>query len=612
LRDWHQRYDTAGLTIVGVHTPEFLWERFYGKVAEATRRLRVSYPVVQDNDHAIWKRFGIRAWPTAVLIDKTGVVRYWQGRVRRDRVDDTAPPGRGVMASRFASPQARFSAFALLAIVLPAAVLAVLGHVSLRQWETTSELLFREQSREMASMAAEKVRMVLAQVEDEAIRHIQAAVQRAELTPEALETARAAAPLIQRLYLFDRGGRLLFPPSWSAEDADVLATLPAEIPPGLWASGGRRYVRVGREVLVAVVLRAASGAPLLVGLSRDPEVLRRDVFAKTLGSVEGPSVVAILDADERPVYARETLERADRIVSVALGDALPAWRVALYQTAGVSPREAVRRQIALFTGAFGLLLVVIVAGLGATYRLVRRETQMARLKADFVANVSHDLKTPLSLIRMFGETLEMGRLRDEQQRQEYYRVITRESERLSRLIDNVLDFSRIDGGRRRYDFAPAAVEPLVRETVDAFGYVLAQQGFTVEIHVAPDLPDLTLDAEAISQALANLIDNAIKYAGERKSLVIDASLQDEHLALSVADQGIGIPPEEQSRIFEMFYRVGRSETQGRRGSGMGLALVRHIMDAHGGRVTVESRPGHGSRFTLWLPCGPSAARAEGD
>ena len=116
-----------------------------------------------------------------------------------------------------------------------------------------------------------------------------------------------------------------------------------------------------------------------------------------------------------------------------------------------------------------------------------------------------------------------------------------------------------------------------------------------------------MDAGAVAQALANLVDNAIKYSGERSSLAVDARVDATQLALSVADEGIGIPPGEQERIFEKFYRVGRSETQSRRGSGVGLALVRHIAEAHGGRVTVESRPGHGRRFTLWIPLAHPAA-----
>ncbi len=205
---------------------------------------------------------------------------------------------------------------------------------------------------------------------------------------------------------------------------------------------------------------------------------------------------------------------------------------------------------------------------------------MAQLKSDFVANVSHDLKTPLSVIRMFGETLEMGRVPDEARRQEYYRVITRESERLSRLIDNVLDFSRIEGGRRRYDLAPTAVEPLIRDTLEAFAYPLEQGGFKLEVAVAADLPEVPMDADAISQALANLIDNAIKYSDADRVVAVDARRDGEGLALTVADRGVGIAPAEHTRIFEKFYRVGRSETQGRRGSGVGLALVRHVAEAH--------------------------------
>jgi len=485
--------------------------------------------------------------------------------------------------------------------VLPAAMLAVLGSLSLRQWESSAELLFREQARDMASMAAEKVSMVLLRTEDDILGRIQAILGGSDGGPGTLGQFLAEAPLIRRLYLFDRRGRLLFPSASTAEDRGLFAGLLAEIPQSFWERGGRRHLIWGDQVVLAAVFKTRGGAPALAALALDLDALRREIFEPTLGRLEGPTVLAVIDHRDRAVYSREPVDQAERVITTPLGAELPAWRVALYQPRGASPRQAVRRQTTIFMVAFGLLLVVIVAGLVATYRLVQRETEMARLKADFVANVSHDLKTPLSLIRMFGETLEMGRVPDERTRREYYRVITRESERLSRLIDNVLDFSRIEGGRRLYDIVPTAVEPLVRDTLEAFSYPLSQQGFKVEVAVPPDLPDVPMDAEAVSQALANLVDNAIKYSAERKSLRVDARIRDDHLALSVADEGIGIPPEEQGRVFEKFYRAGRSEIQGRRGSGVGLALVRHIAEAHGGRVTVESRPGEGSRFTLWLP-----------
>jgi signal transduction histidine kinase len=382
----------------------------------------------------------------------------------------------------------------------------------------------------------------------------------------------------------------------------------AELPPGFWDRGGRRHLVAGGRVVLAAVLRGAGGQPVLAGLTRSEAALARDVLAKTLGTAAGTSVLAVLDPAGRPVYASRALDRTEHVLTVAFGEALPAWRVALYQPQGLTPRDAVRRQAMLFTGAFALLLVVIALGLAATYRLVRRESEMARLKADFVANVSHDLKTPLSLIRMFAETLELGRVPTEAARREYYGVITRESERLSRLIDNVLDFSRLESGGRRYEIRPAAVEPVVHEAVEAFRYPLTQGGFAVEVDVAPDLPAVPMDTAAIGQAIGNLIDNAVKYSAARRHLSVAARQRDGQLAIEVADEGIGIPAAELGRIFGKFYRIGHSETQGRRGSGLGLALVKHIAEAHGGRVAVESRPGAGSRFTLLLPlAAPDAA-----
>jgi signal transduction histidine kinase len=505
------------------------------------------------------------------------------------------------------SPSTRFSTFALLAIVVPAAIVAVLGYLSLRQWAASADLLVREQARDTASMAAAKIDMVLRHSDEDALARLQTVLGAGGPGDSRLAGWLRETPLFERLYLFDRQGRLVYPSAWRGDDAELQTRVLAEISQGFWSRGGRRDFVADGQAVLAAVLKAGDGTPLLAVLCRNLEALKREVLDTTLGALEAPTLVAVLDQDGRPVWSRGGLEGADRVATAGLQGGPPAWRVALYQAPGRSPGQAVRRQVMVFTAAFGVLLAVIVVGIAVTWRLMHRETEMARLKSDFVANVSHDLKTPLSVIRMFGETLEMGRLEDETKRREYYRVITRESERLSRLIDNVLDFSRIEGGRRRYDFAPTAVEPLVRDTLEAFVYPLAQHAFKVEVDVAPDLPEVPLDGEAVAQALANLIDNAIKYSGDEKVIRITARLIDDRLALAVEDRGLGIPLEEQAKIFDKFYRVGRSDTQGRRGSGVGLALVRHVAEAHGGRVAVLSRPGEGSRFTLWLPLrGPGA------
>ena len=485
--------------------------------------------------------------------------------------------------------------------MVPAAIVAGLGYVSLRHWQASAELLFREQARDMAVMAADKIEMTLREAEDALLDRLQEVMIGATALSAALAQFKTDHPLVNRLYVFDRQGQLLYPTMRHQADAAILARLLAEVSQGFWERGGRRELTGGDQIALAAILRGSDGRPVLATLTWDIDVLCESILARTFRALEAPTILAVLDEQDRPLYSKDPLGGADRVLVVPFRERLATWRLAVYQAPGLSPRRAVRRQVMLFTAAFGVLLAVIVAGIVVTWRLMRREAEMAQLKSDFVANVSHDLKTPLSVIRMFGETLEMGRVTEPSQRQEYYRVIARESERLSRLIENVLDFARIEGGRRTYTIVPTAVEPIVRDTLDAFEHSLASQGFKVEVLVPADLPEVPLDGEAIAQALANLVDNAIKYSGDEKALTVEARRVGNELALSVTDAGVGIAPEEQGKVFEKFYRAGRSETQGRRGSGVGLALVRHIVEAHGGRVTVESTPGRGSRFTLWLP-----------
>jgi len=489
------------------------------------------------------------------------------------------------------------------AVFAAAFVLAALGYFSLRRWEVAAERELRGQARDTAQMAAEKVEMALVRAEQDAIAALQAAALAPDFGAAAVEAWKARHALFDAVYVLDRQGRVLYPVSWTRDEADLVTAMRAEISQGFWDRGGRRHVEVGGHVLLAAVIPGSSRGPLLVGLRRDDQVLHREVLEKTLGGTESPGSLAILDGNGRAVFGSPALDRAEPVLTVPFGEALPAWRVALYPPAGLSPREMVRRQAMIFMAALALLLVVIAGGLVATYRLVRRESEIARLKSDFVANVSHDLKTPLALIRMFAETLEMDRVPDERRRREYYGVLTRESERLSRLIDNVLDFSRIESGGQRYQIAPGPVEPIVHEVIESFRHPLHQQGFTVDVTVEPDLPDVPLDGDAMKQALANLVDNAMKYSGDRRHVRVAARRDGAGVAVEVADDGIGVPLSERERIFEKFYRVGRSETQGRRGSGVGLALVKHIVEAHGGRVTVDGRPGEGSCFTLHLPGG---------
>ncbi len=256
------------------------------------------------------------------------------------------------------------------------------------------------------------------------------------------------------------------------------------------------------------------------------------------------------------------------------------------------------RQSFLILGGLSLLMI---GGLILTYRSVSKEVALARLKSDFVSNVSHELRTPLALIRLYAETLELGRITTDEKMKEYYRIIREESERLTALINNILDFSRIEAGRKEYDFRETDVAELVRNTLDSYRFQIEQQGFAFEQSIDSEIPAVHVDREAIARALVNLVNNALKYSAQEKFLCVKLYREEGVLKLEVVDRGIGITRREQSKIFEKFYRTGDPLVHNTKGSGLGLSLVRHITHAHGGEVQVESTPGKGSKFTLSLP-----------
>ena len=261
-----------------------------------------------------------------------------------------------------------------------------------------------------------------------------------------------------------------------------------------------------------------------------------------------------------------------------------------------------------------LMTAVLIGGIGLALRTASREMKLSQMKADFVSNVSHELRTPLASIRVFGEFMKLGRVREQGKIQEYGEHIETESRRLTQLINNILDFSKIESGRKTYDFERVCVEEIVAETLKTCEIRLRQIGFAVVFQNSPrPLPHAVLDRDAIGQALMNLMDNAVKYSekAEKKEVTVRLGERDSRIQISVTDHGIGIAPEEQKKIFEKFYRVSTGLVHDVKGSGLGLSLVKHIVEAHRGTVTVESAPGRGSTFTISLPAADSVAdRAE--
>ncbi len=249
----------------------------------------------------------------------------------------------------------------------------------------------------------------------------------------------------------------------------------------------------------------------------------------------------------------------------------------------------------------GVLGVVLSLSVWFVYRSVRREMVLAQLKSDFVSNVSHELRTPLALIRMYVETLELNRVRTEEKRKSYYEIIRTEAERLTRLIDNILTFSKIEAGKKEFRKVPMKVGNVVEQVMELYHHTLAREQFEVNVDIEDDLPEVLGDEEALKEALINLVDNAIKYSQEERVLNVSARAVVQGVALSVEDKGMGIRQADHGQVFEKFFRVTSGDVHDTKGTGLGLSLVRHIVEAHGGVIDLTSRPGQGSRFTIQLP-----------
>ena len=251
------------------------------------------------------------------------------------------------------------------------------------------------------------------------------------------------------------------------------------------------------------------------------------------------------------------------------------------------------------------LMIVMIVAMGLGVFLVAgaaaREVRLAELKSNFVASVSHDLKTPLALIQLFAETLELGRVRTPERAQEYYRIINGESKKLTRLIENILDFSRMEAGLRPYRMEPADLSESLSKVLTRMETQFSQGNFTITQKIDPNLPRILADQGAAEQAIENLLANAMKYSGDAKNIEIEAKRANGHIVISVTDHGIGISRREQGRIFRKFYRVQQELSGGPQGTGLGLAIVDHTMRGHGGFVHVESEPDSGSTFSLHFP-----------
>ncbi|HSI13106.1 MAG TPA: HAMP domain-containing sensor histidine kinase [Chthoniobacter sp.] len=318
-------------------------------------------------------------------------------------------------------------------------------------------------------------------------------------------------------------------------------------------------------------------------------------------------VIALLDDKARPIAIQpEDVKGRDwkhPFVASEIGEALPHWEAALYLQRPEQLRESARvvRRTVIFLIAAAL--AVIACGGWLVVADARRQLALAKQKTDFVSNVSHELKTPLTSIRMFAELMQNGNGNgaNAAKHPQYLRIIMVEAERLTRLINNVLDFARLERKQKQFDKKPLDLHSVVERTWESHELHLQESGFTTRWQAAPGPYPVIGDDDALAQILVNLLSNAEKYAGERKEVELHSYIDSGYACVSVLDRGFGVPPGDERKIFESFYRAHDSLSSGIQGSGLGLTLAQELAHEHGGEILYQPRPGGGSNFTLRIP-----------
>ena len=365
----------------------------------------------------------------------------------------------------------------------------------------------------------------------------------------------------------------------------------------------------GRDYLISYVRKDHEGKTYYLVLKISIEYLLKEVFPDAVDPLIGNHYLyCVRDAHGRVVFGAPLDWPGKYLYEEPFPTTLYMWNLQVAPApAGLlltEERARRRSEYLLIT----LTLGIILAGTLFLLYVNQRERRANQLKSDFISNVSHELKTPLSLIRMFGEMIALGKLKSPDKAKEYADIITRESERLTRLIDNVLDFSRIERGGAAYEFQRGQLGEVVERSLDVYRHRAEREGFKLVTKIDSGLPPAYIDENAMTLLLLNLLENAVKYG--KGEINVYLGQVGERLRLVVSDQGPGIPRDEQRRIFDRFYRTREARGTNVRGSGIGLALVKHIAEAHGGQVTVESEPGRGAAFIVDVPIAPSGDQVQ--
>jgi signal transduction histidine kinase len=350
----------------------------------------------------------------------------------------------------------------------------------------------------------------------------------------------------------------------------------------------------------AVFLLWRSTAERMVALIVSPRYFEQQWLSAMPARGEMRVHLALTDADGHPVLGNVSGTALPQALRTAAATQLP-WTLHVVSIEARPGLGELAGRRSLWLGCLWVLGLLVLVGSYFIGRAVLRELEVARLQSDFVAAVSHEFRTPLTSICQLSELLADGRVSSEQRREEYYAGLRRESQRLHRLVEGLLDFGRMEAGAREYRFELCDTAALVREVSEEFACEVAERGYRLELNLAEALPCVRADREALGRALWNLLDNAVKYSPHCRTVWLAACVENEQVVIRVRDCGLGIAADEQPRIFQKFVRGASARAAEAKGTGLGLAMVQHIVAAHGGRVLCESQLEQGTTFTILLP-----------
>jgi signal transduction histidine kinase len=365
------------------------------------------------------------------------------------------------------------------------------------------------------------------------------------------------------------------------------------------------------ELYLISLLSGGEGGDLPWGLLLDGDYLRDEVLRPALAEYAGraPAEWVVRGREGSSILASDEPPLGSSAVTATFSGNYPPWTLVLHEELQSPYRRLILSNQSIYFYMFLLIASILVFGLILTVRAVSHEIELARMKSDFVSTVSHEFKSPLTSIRQLSEMLEAGRVPSEERRHEYYGVLVEQSSRLSALVTNILDLARMEEGKKEFSLELSNMEDLLEEVVSATRHRVSHMGFGIQCEVDEPLPKVLADRDAISQAVSNLLDNAVKYSGEARSVNVRAFVSDTWVTVAVEDFGVGISGEEIDRVFDRFYRGGDALTRSVKGSGLGLTLVKQVVEAHGGEVQVESAPERGSTFSIRLPTAKEESRA---